>query len=144
MASAAQIRWMFRSDVDMVEQMRRSCFSESRRDLERVLTSPACILKVAEIEGRVAGFINYKNSKRKIKIVEFAVLPEFRRMGIASDLIRSLLSKASESSKYVEALVPERNLEAQMLLKKCGLKASIAKDASSYRFVSEKCQKESS
>ena len=55
-----------------------------------------------------------------------------------------LILKAAASSKSVEAVVPESNLDAQLLLRKCGMKASEilnSRDEPRYKFSS--CQKES-
>lgn len=139
-----QIRWMFRSDTDVVSEMREKCMDGLARDFNKVLSSPSCILKVAVVDGKVSGFINYKNEKKRIKILELVVLPRYRRRGVASELLALLIHKAS-SSKSIEALVSEQNLEAQLFLKKCGLKASKiihSKNGPFYKFVM-KCQKES-
>lgn len=142
------VRWMLKSDIETVSVIREEC-SLGSRDFMKVLASPSCILKVAELDGRVAGFVSYKNGRKKIKILEFATTPESRRKGVACKLIRSIVSKASESSnKKIEVTIPECNLEAQMLLKKCGFKASKIVRSSAGNFyafmVEAKCQKECS
>lgn len=133
------IRWMRRADTETVLDIRSECDVGSK-DLLKVLSSPSYILKVAEMEGQVSGFVIYKNGKKKIKILELAVSPLFRRRGVASELINSLLLKASEASKFVEILVPEDNLVIHLLLRKCGLRAcEITRSVSgcSYKFSTE-------
>lgn len=118
------VRWMSSSDLKPVQDIRSRCLLDSGPDLLKILSSPSCILKVAESDGQISGFIIYKNGTRKARIVEVAVSPQFRRMGVACRMVGSVSSKAAESSKHVEVFVPEENLEIQMALKKCGFRAS--------------------
>lgn len=133
------IRWMTRSDLEEVYGIKKACMSGG--DLSKHLSSPSFILKVAEREGRVAGFVRYKSCKKTIKIAEIAVSAEFRRMGVATDLINSI----SRNDKKIEIVVPDSLLEMHCMLKKLGFLAvgidNSKKDAR-YRFA--KCQKESS
>jgi ribosomal-protein-alanine N-acetyltransferase len=134
------IRWMSSSDVDSVQNIRNECSLDYDKNLLKILSSPNCILKVAEHNGKICGFIIYKNSRIKVTIIEIAVSPAFRRMGVAFNMLNSISSKAIESSKYVELFVPEDNLELQMTLKKCGFKASGIHDRKGsphYRFSTE-------
>lgn len=134
------VRWMSSSDLESVQNIRSRCSLGSGPDLLKILSSPRCILKVAESDGNISGFIIYKNGRSKARIMEVAVSPEFRRMGVACDMVRSVSAKAKESSKHVEVLVPEENLEIQMALKKCGFRASGIHDSSGsprYKFSTE-------
>jgi ribosomal protein S18 acetylase RimI-like enzyme len=133
---------MSKTDTETVSDIRNECLLGSQASLMAILESPSYILKVAELDGKVSGFIVYKNNSKKIKIKEFAVSPSFRRRGVASKLIGALVSKAKSTSKTIEVFIPEQNLAAQLLLKKCGLKASVSNKNSSYRFVTTKRQKD--
>lgn len=141
---SVSIRWMRRSDTDNVSKIRECCAMGA--DLFRMLESPRCIIKVAEVEGEVAGFISYRNGRKVIKISEIAVAPGFRRRGIAKDLVRSVLSKIESSpDKRVEALVSDRLLECHILFRDLGFRAVKivnSEDGSNYKFV--KCQEKQS
>ncbi len=116
------IRWMKRSDIDEVQNIREICGVST--DLIKHLSSPSFILKVATTEeDEVSGYIRYKNCRDSVKIMELAVEPKFRRKGIAFDLISSLISKVDFSRKSIKIMVPEEMLPMQCLLKKLGFQA---------------------
>jgi ribosomal protein S18 acetylase RimI-like enzyme len=137
--STLQVRWMDRSDTEDVTSIRSDCGMS--KDLLKVLSCPKYIIKVAELDGSVVGYLSYQNCRGRTKINEVGVSKDFRRMGVASDLLNSLISKTDLESKSVEALVPEYSLATQLLLKKMGFVATDIK-GSKYKFVL-KCQKES-
>jgi ribosomal protein S18 acetylase RimI-like enzyme len=123
--------------MDIVSELRTSC--GMREDvLEKTVSDPRCICKVAESSGDVVGFMSYKNGKNRIRILEIAVRPEESRKGIATNMLLSLASRVSFDIKRVEATVPEDNLAAQLLLKKVGFEAVEiinSKNKPEYRFV---------
>ena len=126
---------MDRSDLDFVSSFRNS--HEMRPQLSKLISRPSWIIKVAEKENQVVGFIRYKVSRQNIKVKEVVVSPDFRRMGVASSLLSSL-----PKTRKIDVLVSERNSEFHFLLKKLGFIAVEVKNSSAnthYRF--EKCQK---
>jgi ribosomal protein S18 acetylase RimI-like enzyme len=130
-------RWMNRSDMDVVSELRVSC-GMREEILDKTVSDPRCICKVAESSGDIVGFMAYKNGKRRIRILEIAVHPEKIRRGVATNMLLSLASRVSFDIKSVEATVTEDNLAAQMLLKKVGFEAVEiikSKNTSQYRFV---------
>lgn len=129
------VRWMRRDDMRRVLSIRRGSELDPGL-LEAMLGDSFVICKVAELEGRVVGFVAYKN-RRRIKLLEVAVHPSFRRRGVALCMLRSVLSK---NTKMVCATVSEYNLPAHMLLKKSGFRAVKSLRSSSgsdYKFVIE-------
>lgn len=130
------IRWMIRSDMDNVAEIRTECMSEG--DLFKHINSPSFILKVFEVDGKAVGFIRYKNCKKSIKIMELAVSSEFRRKGVATELVRSILAKTDLTRKTVESMVPEELLDMQCMYRKLGFVAKIIRSKNGntrYNFV---------
>ena len=117
------VRWMRRDDMFRIASIRRRCGMDSDL-LERMLNDPFGICKVAEIEGRIVGFLAYKSGRKRTRLMEVSVHPSFRRKGIALFLLNSMSSKINFDLKKVEATVSEYNLPAQMLLKKAGFRAT--------------------
>ena len=131
------VRWMRREDMRRVVSIRRRCGMDPDL-LDRMLHDSFSICKVVESEGKILGFIAYRNGRRKMKLLEIAVHPSFRRKGLALFLLRSMSAKTNFDMKGVEASVSEYNLPAQMLLKKAGFLAveTVASSSgSSYKFV---------
>lgn len=137
--STIQVRWMDRSDTEDVSSIRSDCGMSN--DLLKVLSCPKYIVKVAELDGSVVGYLGYQNCRGCTKIKEIGVSKNFRRKGVASGLLNLLISNTDLESKMLEALVPEGSLATQLLLKKMGFVATEIK-GSKYKFVL-KCQKES-
>lgn len=130
------IRWMQRSDIDDIQSIRESCGVTT--DLIKQLHSPSFILKVLTTDkNEVSGYIRYKNCRDCVKIMELAVDVKFRRKGVASKLINSLISKVDFSRKTIKIMVPEEMLPMQCLLKKLGFKAVGIKGIK-YYFILEK------
>ena len=129
-----KMRWMKRSDLAEVSRIQE----EDEASLGRLATLPRYVSKVAEIDGRVAGSIFYQLGRKKISIVRLAVDLRFRRTGVGSGLISSVVSKLSAERSLLEAVVCEYNLPAQLFLKSNGLRAvETVEDAGGcwYRFV---------
>lgn len=130
-------RWMRREDVRRVASIRRRCGMDPDL-LDRMLQDSFGICKVAEMDGRLVGFLAYRNRTRKMKLLEVAVHPSCRRNGVALFLMNSMSSGINFGMKKVEAVVSEYNLPAQMLLKKAGFLAVetlSSPSGSEYRFV---------
>ncbi len=80
-------------DYTQLTQLERACFSSEDAwpfwDLIGVLTFPGLIRLKAVVEGRMVGFISgeFDRVKKKGWITTLAVLPAFRRKGIAQALL---------------------------------------------------------
>ena len=80
-------------------------------------------LIVADIGGRVVGYIALMDLGRDAKIISFAVKKEFRRQGIGSKLLRSAIERCKQKGKERILLeVRVSNTVAQRLYKKNGFK----------------------
>ena len=134
-----QVRWMKREDSDDVSVIRNSCSIKS--NLDRFLSSPSFIAKVAEVGDKLAGFLLYSNKGLEIRIKELSVLPEFGLNSVGAAMLGHLISKPEFKSKIIHAFIPEQFLEAHLLFKNMGFMAkSIEKSSKgcSYRFVLER------
>jgi [ribosomal protein S18]-alanine N-acetyltransferase len=94
---------------------------------------------VAEVEGRIAGFLvsrqNFAGDEVSFperEILNLAVAPAFRRMGIGSALLSEELRAAADF--FLE--VRESNLAAQALYRRFGF-AEVGRRAAYYRFPIE-------
>lgn len=135
-----KIRWMKRDDMDGVAEIRAQCGIRSP-SLDRMVSDPKCICKVAEIDGKPSGFMCYRNGKKNVKVLEVSVGRRFRRMGVASSILSSLSARLNLSLKEIEMTVGEENLPAQMMLKKAGFLAVEmvdSKDGIGYKFKKRK------
>ena len=94
---------------------------------------------VAEVEGRIAGFLvsrqNYAGDAASLperEILNLAVLPQFRRLGIGS----ALLSQELRNTADFFLDVRESNLAAQALYRRFGF-VEVSRRAGYYQFPVE-------
>ncbi len=96
-------------DLDSVIEINKNCLPENYASFFFIDTYRSCptAFLVAEVPNRIVGYImcrmehgfsDIKRLKfvRKGHIISVAVLPEYRRIGIASDLVRRALSALRE------------------------------------------------
>ena len=131
-------------DIESVIEINRTCLPENYASFFFIDTSQNCptAFRVAEVGTRAVGYImcrvehgfsDVKRVKfvRKGHIISIAVLPEFRRAGIASELVKQALSalremKAEECYLEVRAV----NESAIKLYERLGF--SLARQVSHY------------
>ena len=121
------IRWMIRRDMPEVLAIEHAGFDFpwSEEEFLRVLRQRNCIGMVAELGERVVGFMIYELHKSKLNILDFAVHPEFRRQGVATQMVEKLAGKLSSHRRTRIILhVRETNLPAQVFFRAQGFKAS--------------------
>lgn len=112
-----QIRWLIRRDMAEVLDIERASFENawSEEDFLCCLRQRNCIGMVAETEGHVVGFIIYELHKARLRILNIAVAPQFRRQSVGSQMIRRLIEKLSQQRrKEIVLEVRESNLAAQL------------------------------
>lgn len=125
-AVSLQIRWMIRRDMAEVLAIEQQSFEFqwTEGDFLQCLRQRNCIGMVAELNGRVAGFMIYELSKSRLHILNFAVAPWARRQGIGMQMIEKLINKLSQQRRDAITLeVRETNLAAQMFFKLQGFRA---------------------
>jgi ribosomal protein S18 acetylase RimI-like enzyme len=124
-----KVRWYTDTDLDALVKAHSLCFPEEnwmRRDFVRFADRPGQLVKVisSSVTGNVIGSLLLRNLLGSDAVIaRLCVLPEYRRLGIATTALSSLVNdyKFNHRSSYL-AKVGEHNVAAQMLLKKCGFK----------------------
>jgi len=108
---------MIRRDMADVLRIERASFEQewSEEDFLNCLRQRNCIGMVAEHDSEVVGFMVYGLHKSRLQIMNFAVAPSYRRMGIGHQMIDKLVNKLSQQRRQ-EILVDlrETNLAAQL------------------------------
>ena len=120
------IRWMIRRDMPEVLQTEQESFEYSwtEEDFLRCLRQRNCIGMVAEQGEKVVGFMIYELHKSKLHILNFAVLPAYRRSGVGGQMASKLVSKLSSHRRTRITLeVRETNLAAQLFFRAQGFRA---------------------
>jgi ribosomal-protein-alanine N-acetyltransferase len=120
------IRWMIRRDMPEVLQAETDSFefAWTEEDFLRCLRQRNCIGMVAEQGEKVVGFMIYELHKSKLHILNFAVGPAFRRLGVGGQMVAKLVSKLSSHRRTKITLeVRETNLAAQLFFRAQGFRA---------------------
>ena len=120
------IRWMIRRDMPEVLASEQASFEYawSEEDFLRCLRQRNCIGMVAEQGEKVVGFMIYELHKSKLHIMNFAVSPGGRRVGIGQQMVAKLISKLSSHRRTRITLeVRETNLAAQLFYHTQGFRA---------------------
>jgi ribosomal protein S18 acetylase RimI-like enzyme len=75
---------------------------------------PTCERRIIEVNGVAAGRLYVDRWKTEIRVVDIALLPEFRGRGIGARLMREMLAEGSQARKavtiHVEVFNPARAL----------------------------------
>ena len=120
------IRWMIRRDMPEVlhAEQESFAFAWTEEDFLRCLRQRNCIGMVAEHGEKVVGFMIYELHKNKLHILNFAVHPAWRRLGVGAQMVAKLISKLSSHRRTRITLeVRETNLAAQLFFRAQGFKA---------------------
>ena len=120
------IRWMIRRDMPEVLATEKVSFEFPwlEEDFIRCLRQRNCIGMVAEHDDRVVGFMIYELHKAKLHILNFAVNPHFRRLGVGSQMVQKLIGKLSSHRRTRISLeVRETTLVAQLFFRSQGFRA---------------------
>jgi [ribosomal protein S18]-alanine N-acetyltransferase len=114
------IRWMIRRDMPEVLGTEQASFEYawSEEDFLRCLRQRNCIGMVAEQGEKVVGFMIYELHKAKLHILNFAVHPSYRRLGVGGQMVAKLISKLSSHRRTrITLAVRETNLTAQLFFR---------------------------
>lgn len=118
-------RFMIRRDLPEILEINADNFecNWDEEDFLRSLRSRNTISRIAEVCGKVAGYIIYQYSSGQFQIINLAVSRQSRRLGVGSALLVKLISKPREYLKRVQVNVAEANLPAQLFFRSHGFKA---------------------
>lgn len=117
------IRWLIRRDMPEVLRIERESFEFPWTDEDFVgcLRQRNCIGMVCEWEHEIVGFMVYELHKSAFRILNLAVDPMLRRVGIGRQMIERLRDKLSQQRRSeMQTEVRERNIDAQRFFKAMG------------------------
>ncbi len=130
------IRSVTLADASVLVDIERQSFSNPTWDRNSFFKH-TCV--VAEIQGCVAGFLVSREILPAVdgalperEILNLAVAPRYRRLGIATALLKHELSR--EATHFLE--VRESNVAALALYRKCGF-IEVGRRAGYYEFPAE-------
>lgn len=114
---------MTENHISALSEIERDCFSKpwSENALKAELSNETSFFFVAEKNETVCGYIGSHIVLDECYIANVAVLPDFRKSGVASALIEALLEKATEKDcLFVSLEVRKSNSAAISLYNKFG------------------------
>ena len=120
---AGSIRLMEEKDVEQVEELEKQCFSVpwSENILKDGLTGRFDTYLVWEKDGIVAGYCALRVLADEEEIQRIAVLPSWRRNGIAKSLMEAMIQVSKEKGAVQMSLeVRESNTGARKLYENYG------------------------
>ncbi len=123
LTTKAHLRWMIRRDLDAVVAIEDASFEYAwtAEDFADALRQSNVIGVIAEFGDEVVGYVVYELHKDELRILNLAVAPNRRRLGVGTQLVQRMIAKLHEARRDRLALrVRERNLPAQMFLRSLG------------------------
>jgi ribosomal-protein-alanine N-acetyltransferase len=117
------IRQMGLEDVDEIMNIESQSFSTpwSAISFYSEIYNKNSINKVAEIDGKVCGYICVRCVQEECHLLNLAVHPDYRRRGIASLLLESVLSQIKKKGcRFIFLEVRASNIIAQKMYEKFG------------------------
>ena len=112
--------------ADAVAEAEQLCFAEpwSRRAVEEFFSYPHNGAVVALADGAFAGYAGYTHIADEFEIANVAVLPAFRRCGVAQEMLARLILTARDlKAKRLTLEVRESGEAAKALYAKVGFVA---------------------
>ena len=109
--------------VSQVAELETICFCDpwSEKSVASELDNALALWLVAVEDGRVAGYVGSQTVMGETDMMNIAVYPEFRRRGIAEQLVDSLIAQLREQgSRCLTLEVRASNDAAQALYEKLG------------------------
>ena len=94
------IRTMQREDIPQIAALERLCFSDpwSEASIASELENELSLWLVAEMDGRIQGYIGSQAVPPDCDIMNLAVAPDARRQGLGQRLLQSLLDALHKGS----------------------------------------------
>ncbi len=83
------------------------------------------MLKVIEVDTTILGYMVYALQKKEINVLNIAVHPQYRRLGIATRMVSTLIDKLSlQRRSKIDLLLREKNFGAQLFFRAQGFRAT--------------------
>lgn len=129
------IRKMIDDDLDVIEELEKVSLKAPWN--KKVLSSelhenPCSVILVAEVEGKIAGYLDFMITFDSATISRIAVFPEFRRLGIATRLLdemNSICKNQDEPVAWITLEVRPTNVNAVNLYLSSGYEKVTIKKA---------------
>lgn len=124
------IRLMKAADLEQVAEIEKICFTESWSYgiLEAGIHSPFDVYYVYEQNGQILGYCNLRLLAGEGEVQRIAVLPEYRRMGLARKMMEIMVDYARENHALSVSLeVRAGNLPARNLYETYGFTAEAVR-----------------
>jgi ribosomal-protein-alanine N-acetyltransferase len=119
------LAFMTVDDIDEVLEIERASFTTpwSETSFFNEIKNPRSISKVARLGERISGYLCASRIIDEGHILTFAVHPDFRRLGIASELIRDILGQLKrEGCRFVFLEVRVSNSAARKMYESFGFR----------------------
>ena len=124
------IRLMETADLEQVADLEKNCFSEpwSYGILEAGIHSPYDVYYVWEQDQRILGYCNLRFLAGEGEIQRIAVLPRYRRLGLARKMMDAMVEYVKNQRASVISLeVRESNRPARSLYESYGFRAEAVR-----------------
>ena len=118
-----EIRMMNNGDIEQIAELEKLCFADpwSVSAFSYELNNPLSLWLVAVEGDTVAGYVGSQTVMGESDMMNVAVAPEYRRQGIAEQLIIDLIRQLNDrNSKSLALEVRQSNLPAISLYEKLG------------------------
>ena len=111
------------ADIPALYVLETDCFPDpwSQKSLRDTLREERSFFAVAEIDGKVVGYINTTYILDEMELNRICTLPDYRRQGIGAALLQAAFAFAKE--KHIQSFFLEvraSNLPAQTLYRSAG------------------------
>lgn len=124
--TTTQVRWLIRRDMHDVLMIERASFPDpwTEADFLSALRQRNCIGMVAERDGVIVGHMIYTLHDSRMDLLNLAVLPDCRRLGVGRAMIDRLIDKLSQyRRKRITLKIIESNLQGQLFFRSMGFRA---------------------
>lgn len=120
------IRWALPKDLPAILAIEKESFVDALNEVEfrNYMKRTNVVLVIAEFNRKVVGYCIYELNKTSIRIIGVASAPNFRRKGIAKQLIEQLIEKMGAAGRSrISVELRENNVSGQCFFRSCGFKA---------------------
>jgi len=121
-----RVRQAVPADIDAIDRIERRSFAKDRfprRNLRRVLKSPAAVFLIAEDGGAPAGYVMllFRKGTSVVRLYSIAVDPDFRGLGVGERLLAEAAQRATaRGANWLRLEFRPSNQAAQRLYERAG------------------------
>lgn len=115
-------------NVFALEQIEKACFGRDAWSINNLISEFSNSYShffAEQRDGKIVGYVCVRIMCEEAQVCNVAVLPEYRRQGIAFELVEEIVKFSAESQcERCELEVNTENLPALELYKKCGFEVA--------------------